>query len=67
MHYASINLSFLSLIDGDIRAECALHMNTVSTIKSYATISQIRCFRGFASCHGPGNRMEGDIFQTGCR
>jgi hypothetical protein len=45
----------------DARAESALHTSTVVKIHAYATISQIRCPRDIAPCHGPRYRTKRDI------
>ena len=46
---------------GDVRAESALQISLFVRFNPYAKISQIRCTRNFASCHGPGYRAKKDI------
>ena len=41
---------------GDVRAESVLHLFSFVRYNTYAKISQIRCARDFAPCHGPGYR-----------
>jgi len=45
----------------DVRAESALKISSFLRFNRYAKISQIRCPRDFASCHGPGYRTKKDI------
>ena len=47
--------------NGDVRAESALQISSFMKFNTYAKISQIRCPRDFASCHGPGYRTKKDI------
>jgi hypothetical protein len=46
---------------GGVRAESALEISSFVRFNTYAKISQIRCTRDFASCHGPGYRTKKDI------
>jgi len=47
---------------GDVRAESAIHISALVRFNTYAKISQIRCPRNFASCHGSGYRTKKDIY-----
>jgi hypothetical protein len=53
--------SKLKVGNGDVRAESALQISSFVKFNTYAKISQIRCPRDFASCHGPGYRTKKDI------
>jgi hypothetical protein len=46
---------------GGHRAESDLQISSFVRLSIYAKISQIRCTRGLASCHGPGYRTEKNI------
>ena len=48
-------------LEKGVRAENALYISSFVRFNTYAKITQIRCTRDFASCHGPGYRAKKDI------